>query len=164
MKINIKQQGSTLIMSLMMLIVITIAGVSAVKISSIDTLIAGNEQQAMELYQETENTLTKFANTNSIYQALDKDKDYEFTGNIEGQSNKYKMTDSNSSVSKIITDTERRVDCRRSGQGTTIGLIDCRVYDFEVKMKAALSSAEHTHYRGMGKVVPKSGSSKGSIL
>ena len=43
-----RQQGATLITSLILLLVMTIVGVSSVKVSSIDAMIAGNPQEMLE--------------------------------------------------------------------------------------------------------------------
>ncbi len=156
-----KQRGATLITSLMMLVVMTIAGVSAVKVSTVDILSASNDQQRMMVFQETANKLKAVANTAGVFKAFNSDGD--FTGNVSADSNKFKMTDSTEGVSEIVTDTKRRVECYRSGNGTTIGSVDCRVFDFEVEVKKSYSSARDKQHRGVGKAVPKSGS-KGSIL
>ena len=161
MKLLAKQQGATLITSLILLLIMTIVGVSAVKVSSTDTMIASNDMQQMILHQETENTSVEFSNTAGLFKSLDPSG--AFVGNIDGDDDRFKLTDSPDGTSEIITNTQRRVDCNRGGSGTSIGLINCWVYDFEVRMKKNNSSAKDKRHRGMGKAVPtKSG--KGSIL
>jgi len=56
-----KQQGATLVTSLMMLTIMTIVGVSAVKVSSTEILIAGNEQEKMKLFQTTQTDLNELS-------------------------------------------------------------------------------------------------------
>jgi hypothetical protein len=136
----------------MMLVIMTIVGVSATKLSTIDILVASNEQQKMMLLQETANKLANLSNTKNISKALNNNS--VFVGNITGHSNQFKVTDSKDGASQIITDTKRRVRCNRSGRGTSIGLIDCRVFDFKVEMKKSHSSASDTQYQGVGKAVP----------
>lgn len=46
------QSGLTLITSLMMLLAMTILGITAVKLSSVDLLVAHNYQQPLSVYQE----------------------------------------------------------------------------------------------------------------
>ena len=45
------QAGMTLVTSLMMLLVMTILGVTAIRLSSVDLLIANNYQHQLSVYQ-----------------------------------------------------------------------------------------------------------------
>lgn len=67
-----KQHGVVLIWAVVFLLVITIVGVSAVRMSGIDTQIAGNSEQTMLAYQGAESGLGKAAtpaDVNNIIQA-----------------------------------------------------------------------------------------------
>lgn len=147
-----RQQGATLITSLILLLVMTIVGVSSIKVSSIDTMIASNDMQQMMLHNVTENKITALSNTNGLYKAYDASSN--FVENIRGHANKFKLTDSTDGASEIITNTKRRVSCYRFGKATSIGAVDCRVFDFQVKMRKDNSSAKDQRHRGVGKAVP----------
>ena len=53
------QQGIALVMALIMLLVVTILGVSAVRMSSLDTQVAGNSILSMLVYQGAESAIGK---------------------------------------------------------------------------------------------------------
>jgi hypothetical protein len=149
---------------MMMLTVMTIVGVSATKMTSIDILVAGNEQQQMALFQETENALTILTDIDKLNHA------YEsafmlatFTGD------EYTLTDAQKNSGhgfvEKIKDMKTKYPCRRHGLGMSLGggAPECDMYDFGVKAKKANSGARDEHHRGAGKMVPKAGS-KASIL
>lgn len=64
-----KQQGVVLIWAVIFLIVVTILGLGAIKMSGIDTQIAGNSTQTMLAYQNAESGLAKSAKYKNIDQA-----------------------------------------------------------------------------------------------
>ncbi len=60
-----QQQGVVLIVALIMLLLITVLGVSAVNISRDKTQVAGNSMYTMLVYQGAESTLAKIGNFSS---------------------------------------------------------------------------------------------------
>lgn len=64
--IPVKQQGIALVMSLIMLLVITILGVSAVKMSHLDTQVAGNSIFSALVFQGAESALGKSASDSDL--------------------------------------------------------------------------------------------------
>lgn len=56
---SFKQQGVALVMALIMLLLVTILGVSAVRMSSIDTQVAGNTILSMLVFQGAESAIGK---------------------------------------------------------------------------------------------------------
>lgn len=62
-----KQKGMTLVVAMIMLLVITGVGVSAVKLTSTDTMAAGNSVLDMLAFQAAESTLIKTASFNDLY-------------------------------------------------------------------------------------------------
>lgn len=64
-----KQQGVVLLWALAILLVLTLLSVSSVKVSNINTRVAGNSMASMMVFQGVESTLSKTANINYIQQA-----------------------------------------------------------------------------------------------
>jgi len=60
-KVNIqaKQEGMALVMALIMLLLVTVLGVSAVKMSNVDTQVAGNSIYSALVFQGAESALGK---------------------------------------------------------------------------------------------------------
>jgi len=76
-----KQQGATLVTALVFLTLMTIVSVSAAKISMLDVLVSGNNQQQMVLYQKTSRDLNAHAKPTRLLKLLIED---------EGEANNYK--------------------------------------------------------------------------
>jgi len=81
MKNPSRQQGVALVMSLIMLLLITIIGVSAVRMTSIDTQMAGNSIYSILVFQGAESGLGKSKDFYNIEQAardgsIDVDESY----------------------------------------------------------------------------------------
>ncbi len=67
---RIKQQGATLVTALVFLVLMTIVSVSAAKISMIDVLVSGNNQQEMLLFQKTSRELEDHTNPTKLLNLL----------------------------------------------------------------------------------------------
>ncbi len=140
-----RQQGATLITSLGLLMVMTVVGVTATKMSAIETLIAGNEQIKMRLFQTTQNELYKLATPINLMPVLQDDTLF-----VEG-------------VYVISNDTDKKENITRLQQGyickgingnaQSIGGL-CNLYDFEVITRSAMGGATAESHRGAGKEVP----------
>ena len=65
-----RQQGMALVMSLIMLLLITVLGVSAVRMSSFDTQIAGNSIYSILVFQGAESALGRSSSTNNWFNLL----------------------------------------------------------------------------------------------
>jgi len=159
-----KQQGATLFTTLVFMVLMTVVGVSASKVSIQDMLMAGNEQQRMLLFQKSEYRLNQFSKTNRLSQAMS--TGVGFTPNVPG-TNQFKFDNSllqSQGIVEIINDMGQKFECERAGIATSIGsgaTTECDLYDFQINSRD--SHARDRHFRGAGKMVPKSGS-KGSIL
>lgn len=152
-----KQSGVTLITSLMLLIVMTVFGVSAMKLSSIDSLIAGNDQQEMLLSQETQTQLNDFS------RIINLSNTYSATGFQSRGSNvnQYIFDQTNIDgikTDKIITNMNYNYACKRSGLASSLGsdAPNCDLFDFFVELKSSYSSAKKSRHQGAGKMLPKS--------
>ena len=139
------QSGITLITSLMMLLVMTIIGVTAIKISSVDLLVASNYQQQLSVYQEAE---TKIKRDVSFYRL----HDWMMDDKQPPVSTKAKMT-SNAEV----TDLERDYPCKgRSNLANSLGpdAPNCKLFMFAVDANIKGTGAKENHYQGAGKQFP----------
>lgn len=161
-----KQQGATLFTTLTFMVLMTIVGVSASKVSLQDMYMAGNEQQRMMLYQKTEIRLDEFTQTNNLFQTFGPAG--SFLANVAGrQQFRFANTDlQNEGITQFINDLPVLYPCESQGRGTSLGNgapSECDLYDFQISSSAQGINASDKHHRGAGKMVPKSGS-KGSIL
>ena len=64
---KLKQQGMTLIIAMVMLVVITGIGVNAVKLSTSDTLIANNDTLKMLVFQGAESAIAASATSKNLH-------------------------------------------------------------------------------------------------
>ena len=147
-----KQLGMTLITSLMMLLVLTILGVTAMKISTMDLIIANNYQKTLQVYQAAESKIQKDADFYWLYQWM--------------------ITDVNApdddardivSTSEIV-DLDKEYQCTPNNLATSLGpdSTPCRIFMFQVRASMKTSGAKAAHFQGAGKLTPNL--SKGSFL
>ncbi len=154
--VNLKQQGATLVTSMMMLVIMTIVGVSAVKVSSIDVLVAGNEQQKMELFQTTQTDLNGLSTPLELLAPLVGEVDENGTKAEFDANGKYTVSTSTQKTA-IISDMDTENPCEGiDGKAISWGLSTppCRLYDFNVNTKKLNSGARESAHRGAGKEVP----------
>ncbi len=159
-----KQRGATLFTALIMLLVMTIIAFTSIKMSTLDLLIAGNEQQKMLLFQETETKLSQLAISNRLNQTF---TETGFVGNLTDNTEVFLFAANAAQpdFSEIITSMQDYYPCERLGVGTSMGSNApvCDLYDFQIKAKKAVSNVKAKHHRGSGKMVPKKGSSGNSV-
>ncbi len=134
----------------------TIVGVSATKISSMDVLIAGNDQKKMILNQSLDSRLPQYASIEVLEKTFTKTG---FTPS-EGETNKYIFAQTTSEDFKVdieVIDLAYSYDCKREGKASDIGpdAPACDLYDFHVSLKSMGSSAKNTRHQGSGKMVPR---------
>ncbi len=148
------QTGATLITALMFLLVMTITGVSVVKVSSMNALIAGSEQRIMIIRQDVQSELNKFATVESLVNA------YTASGFTANEGNdKYRfdtVSIDNIRVRKVIKDKKFSYSCRREGTASGVGADSpvCKLYDYFLEAKETNSSAADGSHKGAGKMVP----------
>ena len=156
-----KQKGATLITALMMLLVMTILGISAIKMSSISILIAGNDQQKLMLMQETETALINLATPAKLLDPLIGEVVDGQEAGFDAQTGRYDVRDPQTSLAaESITDMSTINDCQGfGGKAVSLGpdVPPCRLYDFQVRARTAHSGARETRRRGAGKEVPNIG-------
>lgn len=154
-KNKIKQKGATLVTSMMLLIVMTIAGVTTIKISSTSLLIAGAQQEGMLLSQHLNSELPMFASVEYLQESF---TSTGFTP-TSGQSNKYifnQVEDEDIRINKTITNHDYKYGCLRNGKASDIGpdAPVCDLYDFYIDLYSTRSNAKDTRHQGSGKMVP----------
>ncbi len=147
MKINIqkKQQGATLLTSLGLLMVMTVIGVTATKMSSIEALLAGNEQVKMKLFQTTQSELYKFTTPIQLIPVLLDDTLFDSKGEYAASDDFLKKE----TITKLQAYTCKGIN----GLATSIGG-PCKLFDFKVATRSDLGAAAEESHRGAGKEVP----------
>ena len=148
-----KEQGATLISALAILLVITMIGISAARMSIIDTKVASNSEQQMMLYQEAENALKTITHPEKLYTWMEAQKN----GGVG-------IADIITSKIKAKTDIRalnRDYACIGSGGAVSIGpeVPSCELYDFHIDISKKGLGTNETHHRGAGKEVPHNGGS-----
>ena len=78
--LSTRQQGMTLVTSLIFLVVMSIAGMMASKLSIVDTLIAKNNKEKILIYQETANDLKLLATIEKLHTPMVEKKFDDSTG------------------------------------------------------------------------------------
>ena len=144
--INIKSQsGITLITSLMMLVAMTIIGVTAVKLSTVDLLVAHNYQQQLSVYQEAETKIRRDVSFYRLHDWMMEDKQPPDTSK-------------DSMVTKAsVSDLERSYPCK--GQNNLANSLgpdapSCKVFLFSIDSNMEGTGAKESHYQGAGKQFP----------
>ena len=157
-KLKSKQEGVTLMAVMTFLVLMTVVTVSATKISILDVLISGNDQQRVVGYNAAENSLAQHTKTNVLNDAIAAD-------GFNNAHNQYETTDSTDSLSKRVTDLSVKYLCRREGRGSSIGggAPPCKLYDFQIIMNQKNTGVREDHHKGGGKMVPQAGS-KSSLI
>ena len=140
-----RQSGITLITSLMMLLAMTIIGVTAVRISSVDLLVAHNYQQQLSVYQEAETKIRREVSFYRLHDWMMADKQPP-------------DTQKDSMVSKAaVSDLERSYPCKgRSSLANSLGpdAPACKVFLFTIDSDMKGTGAKESHYKGAGKQFP----------
>jgi len=152
------QQGATLITALMMLLVMTILGISAIKMSSISILIAGNDQQKLMLMQETETTLNNLTTPGKLIDPLIHEEVNGEKAQFDALTKEYLVPNPfKSNMTETITDMDNLYSCEGfDGKAVSIGsdVPPCHLYDFNVNAVSQSSRARVERSRGAGKEVP----------
>ena len=150
-KLMHKQKGATLFTALVFLTLMTIVSVSATKLSILDLLMAGNNQQKMEMYQETSNDLKRHTDPSVLLEILQEK-------GVSAAWDETMPTDSThpQRVEKV-TNRVKDYFCAGNGLATSVGpdTPPCYLFDFEVDNSRVNSSVRERHSRGAGKEFPK---------
>ncbi len=146
-----KQRGATLFTSLVFLALMTIVSVSAAKISMLDILVSGNNEQQMRLFQTTENNLKELTTPVQLLPVL----------NVKGFGAPW---DHELPTNPVKPHAELEIGSRNleyscggfDGQAVSMGpdVPPCFLYDFKAESSLANSGAKDKHVRGAGKEFP----------
>lgn len=143
-----KQSGVTLITSLMMLIVMTVLGITAMKLSSVDLVVAKNHQHQLSVYQEAVTSLRRDVTFFNWFQWASSENDVQ----PSVRNSKGLVTNTQ------IVDLDQYYMCKgRLGSASSIGSNSpsCKLYMFSIDSHLEGTGAKDTHYQGVGKEVPK---------
>lgn len=146
-----KQKGATLFSALTILVVLTIVGISAVRISVVDIKVASNEEQKVATSQLTSNALIDITKPVFLYNWLErKKKDPDDLGIDD-------VTNGKIHAKRTISSAEVEYPCMGNGGAVSIGIDapSCRVFEFNVDVSKKGSGVKDSHFRGAGKEVPR---------
>lgn len=155
---NKKQQGITLVTTLIMLIVMSVTAMMASKMSLFDTYIARNHKEKVMVYQQTATDLKLLADIERLHGPM-------VNREFDPESGIYISPEAPASgdVVEVITDIgfddeDYLYDCEGwSGRASSIGLgsRQCDLFDFQItRQKEGTGSFREKHHVGMGKEVP----------
>lgn len=148
-----KQRGATLFTALVFLTLMTIVSVSAAKIASLDAIVAGNNQQQMLVFQQTDKTLNGFSNPVRVVVAISEN------GGVEDKWDKILNPNPDTSVNATREIKNRGIDypCKAEGLATSVGNSSapkCYVFDLSAEDSLVSFGMSDKHYRGVGKFLP----------
>lgn len=150
-----KQKGATLVTALVFLTLMTIVSVSAAKISMLDVLVSGNNQQQMILYQKTARDLDAHTRPAKLIKLLV--HDHGETNNYQEEwGHEFAVSVNNPNTKEKITNRVHEYQCGAiDNLATSQGSANsCRLFDFEVKTKKSNSGGKDRQVRGAGKEYP----------
>lgn len=143
-----RQGGSVIIAAVIFLLVITILGVSAVKMSAVDTQVAGNSMASMLTYQGAESTLGKAASPNDLTNIGEAAK---IVGPYTVPRNTY-LPDENISGGKLMSNAtvsyEDKHPCPLNMAATSSNF-DCDVFRIDATTRLGGSAAKSSHSVGL---------------
>lgn len=143
------QKGVSLLITLIMLMVISMIGVSAVRMSSQDLMIASNEQQQMLVNQTSESSRREVVSFYNLFQWLEE-------GTIPAS--RVHTLDSGEIKTTIALTQGIDYPCLgQSGEAMSIGagMNKCRAYNFSVKSKLQGTGAIAERFKSEGKELPR---------
>ncbi len=146
---NVKYQtGASLIIALVVLLITTMIGISAVRLSTQDLMIASNEQQKMMVAQASESARNKVVNFFNVYKWIED----ETLPSIQTR-----QLDSGSVKSEVTIARGAKYICfGQSGEAMSIGpgATQCRVYTFDINSTLVGTGARDRLFKGEGKELP----------
>lgn len=152
-----KQQGMTLIIAMVMLLVITGIGVSAVKSSSTSTMMSSNNTLQMLVFQGAESTIVRSASASDLF-------DIEKSAVLAGTPHEVTQAHLYPNGDEEVTNG---VKLKSTSEITFMGDGDCPVlsgvansinyscYVFEIDAKTQALGARANHFEGRAILAPK---------
>jgi len=149
-----KQQGAVLIWSIVILMILTIVGLSAVKVSGVSTQITGNSLFSMLVFQGAESSLGKTAKIHYIKMAIEKLPTKAITvpsGDLPSESAvKGKLE------STVIVSWRRYQGCPINSSASS-STQKCHYFDIEAQTALSGTGARTNHILGVAKPGPSTG-------
>ena len=149
-----KQSGAVLLIAIILLLVITIIGVSAVNSSGIKTQVAGNSMFSMLVYQGAESTLAKTASNKDITNLASALAATPPTITVPATYLPAEYVSAGgtlSSTSKV--DYLGLFECPTSGMATST-LMKCKIFSIDATTRLQATNAKDRHVKGVGIVSP----------
>ncbi|CAA6813621.1 MAG: Unknown protein [uncultured Thiotrichaceae bacterium] len=143
-----KQDGVSLLITLIILLVISMIGVSAVRMSSQDLMIASNEQQQMLVNQASESSGREAVNFYNLFQWLEE-------GTIPA-SRTHTLESGEIKTTIALTQGIDYPCLGQSGEAMSlgVGVNKCRAYRFQVKSRLQGTGAIAERDKSEGKELP----------
>lgn len=160
MKTYKKQKGTVLLWSLVILLGLLMLGVTSIKMSGLDTRIAGNEIYRMLTYQAAESSIIR---TSKLYYLNLASKSAGNMTEKVGMTDQLSLgnnainVDSRAKIAlvdasmdcPILTGLANSMDASQAGGG-----MDCQLYTIDVSSNLSGSGARSQHSTGVVKFVP----------
>jgi type IV pilus assembly protein PilX len=151
-----KQQGAVLLVSIILLLVITIIGISAVNSSGIKTQVAGNSIYTMLVYQGAESALAKTASDSDLFnlaEALLKSP-----GSHTVDAAFYLPPENIAAGGTLISNADISYDgifgCPAASGMATSTTIDCQIFKVDAVSRLKLTNARDRHIQGIAIPAP----------
>jgi len=149
-----KQQGAVLFVAIILLLVITIIGVSAVNSSGIKTQVAGNSMFSMLVYQGAESALARTASNSDLSNL--KSALASSTSRITVPT--AYLPAENIAAGGTLTSTADveylgLYDCPSTGSALST-LMKCKIFDIDALSRLRATNAKDRHIKGLGVVSP----------
>ena len=152
-----KQQGVVLIISLVMLVIITGLGVSAVSLSNNKTQTAGNSMYSMLVYHGAESTLARSVSIGSEKQLIDAilsdEAVYSIPSSVLVDTAETVNHGTTMTSSATITPIIGKVPCPPSNTITS-NKYACRAIEITAKTSLRGTGARATHTEARSKTIP----------
>lgn len=142
-----KQKGVVLLVAIVLLLVITIIGVTAVNSSSIKTQVAGNSMFSMLVYQGAESALSKATNfNNTIDSVILAPGELIIPGAVLPDENITAGATLNSTASITY---EGIFDCPINSGRISSTMVKCRLFKVDATSRIRATNARSHHIKGV---------------
>jgi type IV pilus assembly protein PilX len=136
------ERGAVLVMALVFLLILTLLGVTAMRMSSLETVMAGNTQEITKAFEAAESGLTKAYNDPSTLNL--------FTA----QTKNYSFDDGKGGNATVVTEFIQFAPPKR-GSGYSASQYDASNFN-QASTAATLTGARSVVNQGTALIVPKS--------
>lgn len=156
-----RQQGAVLLWGLVILITLTVVGITAARIGITDTRIAGNQMFGMMTYQGAESALERVTGLFQIEQtaaSADGIQSWDFSDEVNNGAGTLNSTGT-------ITMGESMMCTAQNGYAMTVemnpdaGGLSCRLFRVDSRANLSGTGARSEHAQGIMKYVPADGNS-----